>query len=116
MKRPTPIAYVVRPETARTIRRLMARALQRGHPDALPPRHTAAGKTGTAEWYKDGKKQDTTIVTFVGFVPAEQPRVTILVRLDEPRSSRWAGPTTTPVFRDVAAYAAHRLGIPPDRP
>lgn len=115
-KKPAPMGYAVQPETARLMRRLLARTLERSLPEALPPRYTAAGKTGTAEWFKDGKRQETTIVTLVGFVPADQPRVTILVKLDEPRTSRWAGPTTAPVFRDVAAYVASRLGIPPDRP
>lgn len=73
-----------------------------------------AGKTGTADWYLNGKKQDTTIVTYVGFLPADRPQITILVKLDQPRTSRWAAHTVVPVFRDVAEYASRALGIPPD--
>ena len=73
-----------------------------------------AGKTGTADWYLRGIKQETTIVTYVGFLPAEHPRITILVKFDEPRSSRWANDTTIPVFHDVAPRAVHLLGVPPD--
>jgi cell division protein FtsI (penicillin-binding protein 3) len=73
-----------------------------------------AGKTGTADWYKNGVRQQSTIVTYVGFLPAEEPRLTVLVKLDQPTSSPWAKDTTVPVFRDVAERAVRMFGVPPD--
>ncbi len=113
-RRPVQVAQVISKETARTMRRLMTAATRRAVPGALLPGYTVAGKTGTADWYKNGRKQDTTIVTYVGFLPARQPQITILVKLDQPRTSRWAAHTAVPVFRDVAEYACRALGIPPD--
>ncbi|MCS6772835.1 MAG: penicillin-binding protein 2 [Anaerolineae bacterium] len=110
-KQPTPSRVVISAETARTLRELMARASRRATPQALPPECPAAGKTGTAEWYRNGVRQETTIVTYVGFAPVLEPRFTVLVKLDQPQSSRWAAPTTGPVFRDVVAYLCRRAGI-----
>jgi cell division protein FtsI (penicillin-binding protein 3) len=83
-------------------------------PEVAPKGYTVAGKTGTADWYLRGIKQETTIVTYAGFIPAENPKLTILVKLDEPRSSRWAKDTTVPVFHDVAEKAVRLLGVAPD--
>ena len=60
------------------------------------------------------KKQNSTIVTYVGFVPADEPKLTILVKLDQPKSSQWAGATTVPVFHDVAERACQIIGVPPN--
>lgn len=114
-KQPTPMARVVSAQTARVMREVMQTATRRGTPDAWPKGYTVAGKTGTADWYLRGVKQDTTIVTFVGFLPALEPRLTILVKLDQPKKNRWAAYTTVPVFRRVAEYAAQVMGVPPDR-
>ena len=114
-KQPTPMARVVSAQTARVMRKVMQTATRIGTPEALPRGYTAAGKTGTADWYLRGVKQDTTIVTFVGFLPALEPRLTILVKLDQPKKNRWAAYTTVPVFRRVAEYAAQVMGVPPDR-
>jgi cell division protein FtsI/penicillin-binding protein 2 len=113
-KQAVPIQRVISAQTARTLRDLMAVATRRGTPDARIKGYTVAGKTGTADWYLRGVLQDTTIVTYVGFLPAGQPRLTVLVKLDQPRSSRWAAQTTVPVFRDVAERACRIMGVPPD--
>lgn len=112
-KQPVPVARVISAQTARTLRQVMMKATQRGTPKALVKGYPVAGKTGTADWYLNSVKQETTIVTYVGFLPADDPRITILVKLDRPRSSPWSGPTTVPVFHDVAERACQILGIPP---
>jgi cell division protein FtsI (penicillin-binding protein 3) len=113
-KQPVPVARVISPQTAWTLREVMVRATRRGTPKAMVKGYTVAGKTGTADWYLRGVLQDTTIVTYVGFLPADNPRLTILVKLDQPRSSRWAAATTVPVFHDVAERACQIMGVPPD--
>jgi cell division protein FtsI/penicillin-binding protein 2 len=112
-KRPTPIQRAVSPETARQVRALAAEATRRASPKALVKGYTVAGKTGTADWYLRGIKQNTTIVTYVGFLPAYEPRITILVKLDQP-TPKWAAYTALPVFHDMAERAVQILGIPPD--
>ena len=52
--------------------------------------------------------------TFVGFVPAEQPALSVYVMIDEPRSGIYTGgATAAPVFSKLASFALRRLGIPP---
>ena len=80
--------------------------------------YTYAGKTGTAQWYKNGVMQDTHLVTFAGLIPANEPRLAILVKLNEPKikasNDVLAGTTALPVWRDVAEQAVKLLNIPPD--
>jgi cell division protein FtsI/penicillin-binding protein 2 len=113
-KKSVHIKRAVSPETARTMRSLMRKATMSATPEVAPKGYTVAGKTGTADWYKNGFRQESTIVTYVGFLPADEPRLTVLVKLDQPTSSRWAKDTTIPVFRDVATRAVRLLGVPPD--
>lgn len=113
-RQPVPKGRVISPATARALREVMAIATRRGTPKALIHGYTVAGKTGTADWYLQGIKQDTTIVTYVGFVPAEDPQITVLVKLDQPTSSKWAAETTVPVFHDVAERACQIMGVPPN--
>jgi cell division protein FtsI/penicillin-binding protein 2 len=108
-----PVQRVVSPDVAQRVRRLMQQATQAATPKALLDGYSVAGKTGTADWYENGIKQDSTYVTYIGMVPAEQPSITILVKFDQPKAEfRWASDSTVPVFHDVAEKAVQVLGIP----
>jgi cell division protein FtsI/penicillin-binding protein 2 len=113
-KKPVALQQSISPETSRIVRGMMKRATMSATPEVAPKGYSVAGKTGTADWYLRGIKQETTVVTYVGFVPADNPKLTILVKLDQPTSSRWAKETTVPVFHDVAEKAVRLLGVPPD--
>ncbi len=77
--------------------------------------YTVAGKTGTAQ--KPNEKtagySDEVISSFVGMVPADQPRLVILVMIDEPQTERLGAKVAAPVFARIADFALKRLGIPP---
>jgi cell division protein FtsI (penicillin-binding protein 3) len=61
-----------------------------------------AGKTGTAQKYiAGGYSKSSYVNTFVGFLPAENPKLLILVLLDEPKTSVYAGATAVPIFRKI---------------
>src|SRR6185369_8176826 len=51
--------------------------------------------------------------SFVGFVPAEKPRLVVAVVLDEPMIGHYGGDLAGPVFRRVAAASLRYLGVPP---
>ena len=83
---------------------------------------SVAGKTGTGYKIQDNgtyKSDDglrSYFATFVGFFPAKNPQVTILVSIDEPdRSSRdrFGGTAAAPVFANLAEMAIHELSIQP---
>lgn len=77
--------------------------------------YTVAGKTGTAQKVVAGGYADRlNIASFVGFLPAEEPEITILVVIDEPRkSARTGGAVAAPVFSEIAEHTVRYLGIPP---
>ena len=61
-----------------------------------------AGKTGTAQKFIDGTYSKSKYInTFVGFLPADDPKILILVMLDEPQSSIYASSTVVPIFKKI---------------
>jgi cell division protein FtsI (penicillin-binding protein 3) len=76
-----------------------------------------AGKTGTAQKvdpfthnYSDSRR----FSSFVGFAPAEAPRVVVGIFVDEPKvENRYGGEIAAPAFREVVEYAMKTLGVPP---
>jgi cell division protein FtsI/penicillin-binding protein 2 len=78
------------------------------------PGYTIAGKTGTAEIPTAiGYEPNASITTFVGFLPADQPQIAILIKLDRPRDY-WASQVTAPVFRRLVERLVILLEIPTD--
>jgi cell division protein FtsI (penicillin-binding protein 3) len=73
-----------------------------------------AGKTGTAQKLdEDGRySQSRYIAWFVGLAPADDPRVAIVVAIDEPQGMRTGGMVAAPVFAKVAAAYLTQIGIP----
>ena len=86
--------------------------------EAKIPGFRVAGKTATAQKIdpETGKYTDTKyIASFVGFVPAEKPRLAIVVQIDEPMAGTYAGGSVAaPVFRRVAESSLRYLGITPE--
>lgn len=63
---------------------------------------TIAGKTGTSQKFVQGKYSKTLYTnTFVGFLPAENPKLLLLILLDEPKTSIYASNTAVPIFRKI---------------
>jgi cell division protein FtsI (penicillin-binding protein 3) len=83
---------------------------------AAIPGYTVAGKTGTSRkplptgGYSKGK----TMASFIGFAPAEAPRVATIVVLDEPSGNQiYGGRASAPVFAEITASALRMLRVPP---
>jgi cell division protein FtsI (penicillin-binding protein 3) len=80
---------------------------------AAIPGYTIAGKTGTARKAVDGGYSTGTMASFIGYAPAEHPRLAAIVVLDEP-ATEYGGTSAAPVFADVMQFALTRNGIAPD--
>ena len=84
---------------------------------ASVPGYSVAGKTGTAQkpspngGYAAGKY----VATFVGMVPANAPRLVILVSVDEPKLAIFGGIVAAPAFAQIAAFDLQYLEVPPDQ-
>ena len=78
-----------------------------------------AGKTGTAQkpdLVHGGYAANKRIASFIGFVPADDPRLVLLVLVDEPEVNVYGGVVAAPVFRNIARGVLRHLGVVPERP
>jgi cell division protein FtsI/penicillin-binding protein 2 len=113
---PIILRRVLSEQVAQQVTEMMVAAVERGLDDlGRVEGYAVAGKTGTAEipspvGYLDG----LTNVSFVGFLPADAPQVSILVKLSEPKTDTYASQTAAPVFRRLAEKLVTYLEIPTD--
>lgn len=80
---------------------------------AAVPGYRVAGKTGTAEAAGPTGQLTKYVSSFVGFAPADHPRLTVGVFLMNPRTSIFGGDTAAPVFSKVMGFALDDLGVAP---
>jgi cell division protein FtsI/penicillin-binding protein 2 len=112
---PTVLGTTVRPEIAKELTEILVRVVEEGNQAAGVSGYRIAGKSGTAQIpTKEGYTEDDTIVTFVGYAPADDPQFVILVKLERPDASIWAGYTAAPTFAQVARRLFYYYNIPPD--
>ena len=78
--------------------------------------YRAAGKTGTAQKIENGRYSDSKYVSsFIGFAPLPQPKITVLVQIDEPKGSHYGGDVSAPYFKKITQETLMQLKIPPDQ-
>jgi cell division protein FtsI (penicillin-binding protein 3) len=111
---------VVPPQVARTVAEMLTAVVEEGGTgvEARMSGFRVAGKTATAQKVDTatGKySQEKYTASFVGFVPAKNPRLVIAVVLDEPMVGRYGGDLAGPVFRRVAEASLRYLGVSPAR-
>jgi cell division protein FtsI (penicillin-binding protein 3) len=99
-------------DTATMLTRMLASVVETGTGGAAQiPGYQVAGKTGTARKLVDGRYVRRYMASFVGFLPASDPRVVIVVSIDEPRTV-YGGVAAAPVFSEIARHVIQRLAIP----
>ncbi|MFH0953050.1 MAG: penicillin-binding protein 2 [Verrucomicrobiota bacterium] len=113
---PEVVSKPIREDTARLMQKLLARVTEEGGTGtrARVEGYSVAGKTGTAQKAIPGGYSDMdNVASFVGFLPAENPEIGIIVVVDEPQPLHTGGVVAAPVFQEIAAQAARYLDIPP---
>ncbi len=111
---PQALNRVISPATAHTLTKMMVDTVKRT-PDTPIEGYSIAGKSGTAEIpLPSGYVDQYTIASFAGFFPADDPQFVVLVKLDRPKTSKWATYTAAPVFRTIIANLIQMYSIPPD--
>jgi len=114
---PAVVRRVISEQTARTLLEMLTSVVEEGTgKQAAVPGYTVSGKTGTAQKVEPatGRYSHRKVVaSFVGAIPAEAPRLVILVMIDEPETLRWGGSIAAPTFREIAQDAVKYLKIPP---
>jgi cell division protein FtsI/penicillin-binding protein 2 len=101
---PRKVRRVCSEKTAERMTQMLRWVVQHGTGTMVNlPTYNIAGKTGTAYKFENGHySANNYLSSFVGFVPAENPKVVIYVSLDDPRGVYWGGYTAGPVFKEVA--------------
>ncbi len=106
-------------ETAQAVRKMMRRVVSdKGTGKrASVANYSVAGKTGTVHKYiTGGYAADRYMSIFAGMIPAENPRLVMVVVIDEPRNGEhFGGQVAAPVFSQVMAGAVRLMDIAPDR-
>jgi cell division protein FtsI (penicillin-binding protein 3) len=117
--KPTVVRRVVGEKTAQRVVSMLETVVEPGGTaqKARMDEYRVAGKTGTAQKADPVARgySDKRIASFVGMVPAEDPRVVILVVIDEPKTDVYGGLVAAPAFKEIATQAMASLGVSPSR-
>jgi cell division protein FtsI (penicillin-binding protein 3) len=108
---------VFKKETVKTMVEMMEGVIEDGTGgNAKVKGYRVAGKTGTAEKLMNGKyEKNKNIGSFVGLIPATNPRIIMAIMVDEPTvGSRFGGAVAAPVFSNVMTDVMKILNIPRD--
>jgi len=114
--KPNVVRRVIEERTARTLTGIMKHVVSRGTARmAVIEGYPVAGKTGTSTRLAEGggySRSDYN-ASFAGFIPADNPAVTVLVVVDSPRTSIYGGPSAGPIFKEIAEGTMLHLGVAP---
>ena len=114
---PQAVRQVISPQTAATLTDILTSVVAEGTGQkAIVRGYPVAGKTGTAQ-----KPDPVThvysrkpgVLSFIGFVPSNAPRLVILALLDEPKTVVWGSEAAAPIFAAVAAPILRHLDVAP---
>ena len=111
---PRPVR-ILSEETARSLREILVGVVERGTgTTAAIPGFAVAGKTGTAQKAGPGGYQRGRYVpNFVGFAPADKPRIVAVVVVEEPKGKYYAHDVTAPLFARIVTQALDILRVAP---
>ena len=120
VNKPRVVRRVISADTAGKMKGLLADVLK---PDGTGARaalaqYQAAGKTGTAQnsnRQSGGYSDDRYTSSFVGFAPVSDPKILVVVVVNEPQKGFHGGVVAAPTFRRIAQQALHALKVPPER-
>lgn len=113
---PQEVRRVISQQTAFEVGQMLRSVVTDGHgKQADVPGYLVGGKTGTAQvagpsgGYADGKS----IGSFAGFAPVNDPKFTVLVRLDDPKAVQWAESSAAPTFGELMKFLLEYYRVEP---
>src|SRR5207247_3434237 len=114
---PQVVRQVISPETAATLTEILTAVVAQGTGHkAMIEGYPVAGKTGTAQKLDPVThvySRKPGVLSFIGFVPSNAPRLAILALLDEPKTVVWGSEAAAPIFAAVASQVLRHLDIAP---
>jgi cell division protein FtsI (penicillin-binding protein 3) len=108
---------VISPRTAETFKDILKTVTEEGGTakSASVSGNNVAGKTGTAQIIDPRTRRYSTekfVSSFVGFVPADNPKIAMIVVVYEPKGQIYGGVVAAPVFKKIAENALSYLNVP----
>jgi cell division protein FtsI (penicillin-binding protein 3) len=115
---PKMVRRVLSSETAEKVKRVLELVVsdEGTAPKAAISGFKVAGKTGTSQKVDPKTKRysrDKYVAIFDGFVPVDQPRLVILVTVDEPKGVVYGGVVSAPAFREIGQWSLNYLRVDP---
>lgn len=105
-------------QAARQVRTMLKGVLAAGGTasEAAVEGYELAGKTGTAQKADEdgGYSENRYVASFIGFAPADRPRLLVAVMVDEPQYVHSGGAVAAPAFEEIVSFALPYLRIPPE--
>ncbi|MEK7672441.1 MAG: penicillin-binding protein 2 [Patescibacteria group bacterium] len=116
---PREVRRVISEETSEKIKSMLIYVIENGEgKKGSVPGHYVGGKTGTSQTYKHGRALSgvgTTLGTFAGYGPIDDPQFVVLIKYDHPRSSEWGSSTAAETFSKLGTYLFEYYNIAPDK-
>jgi cell division protein FtsI (penicillin-binding protein 3) len=115
---PETVRKVISEETAKKVRVLLKATTEKGGTGegAVPVGYEVAGKTGTAQKVDSllgGYSEDRYTSGFMGFAPAEEAKLVLLVVIDEPQGNNYGGVVAAPIFKAIMEKVLPYLNVIP---
>ncbi|MGE5597586.1 MAG: peptidoglycan D,D-transpeptidase FtsI family protein [Hyphomicrobiales bacterium] len=111
---PEVVSHPISPETSSKIRQMMDAVVNERPHKGQPEDYRAGGKSGTANVPVPNGYDQTQIASFVGFAPVDNPRVLVMVKLDENQDLETGAIAAAPVVAQMLDDTLHYLNVPPD--
>ncbi|HCJ57434.1 MAG TPA: hypothetical protein DHV55_08770 [Clostridiaceae bacterium] len=113
---PREVRQVISKETSATMRKILESVVSEGSGrGAYIPGYKVGGKTGTAQKAENGRYvAGKYVASFIGFAPANDPQITVLVVIDEPGGgSYYGGVIATPVVKSIISDTLRYMDVKP---
>ncbi|WP_248926608.1 stage V sporulation protein D [Paenibacillus hamazuiensis] len=112
---PELVRQVISPETSKTVRETLESVVANGTGrNAFIDGYRVGGKTGTAQKVVNGRySPDEHIVSFIGFAPADDPKVVVYAAVDDPQGLQFGGLIAAPLVKNIMEDALKYLNVPP---
>lgn len=109
---------ILRPETSQIMRKVLETVVLEGTgTKARLNGWSSGGKTGTAQKFIDGSySKQKYYASFIGFAPADDPRLITLVVINEPKGQIYGGLVAAPAFKEIMENSLLFLDVPKDEP
>ncbi|GAA3403938.1 stage V sporulation protein D [Paenibacillus hodogayensis] len=112
---PKLVRQVISEQTSKQVREALESVVAKGTGrPAFIDGYRVGGKTGTAQKVINGRySPDEHIVSFIGFAPADDPKIVVYVAIDDPAGIQFGGVVAAPVVKNIMTDALRYMGVEP---